>query len=220
MRICELGLLYLLFGLGCGVVAIVRPVTPSSRIADALLLVPLWPLYGPFMLNRAALQQHERWAPGEVTFLAALRKASGTPLASLLPDAQTARELARRLRVAEAKIVEIDDLLLRPEFDERMALQRHQELRDRGASECARSTAGIRIQNIRRLRALRDRFSRELDEVGELVAQLTTQAEVLRLAGGTSVETRTLVQELLSRVEGLDQMLDDGPVMPAGSLEA
>ena len=67
----------------------------------------------------------------------------------------------------------------------------------------------MRIQNVRRLRSLRDRFARELDEVGELITQLTTQAEVLRLAGGPDSEVRYVVRELLSRVEGLDQMIEE-----------
>ena len=67
------------------------------------------------------------------------------------------------------------------------------------------------MQNIRRLRAIRDRYARELDEVGELLAQLTTQVEVVRLAGSADASAADLVRELLARVEGLDEMLDDTP---------
>src|SRR5256885_471674 len=67
---------------------------------------------------------------------------------------------------------------------------------------------GVRVQNIRRLRLLRDRFVRELDEVRELLAQLTTQAEVVRLAGVADDSAASLVRELVYRVEGLDQVLD------------
>jgi hypothetical protein len=112
--------------------------------------------------------------------------------------------------VAADKVREIDGLLERPEFDEGRASARVLELEREGSSS-ALGTAKSRVQNIRRLRHLRDRFARELVDVEELLAQLTTQAEVVRLAGVPDSETRDLVQEILSRVEGLDSLLDDGP---------
>jgi hypothetical protein len=115
-------------------------------------------------------------------------------------------------------VAEIDQLLAQPVFAEDAVRRRLDARPARAASECAVATARMRLQNIHRLRALRHRFASELDEVGELLVQLTTQAEVLRLAGpapaGTTDEpgdVAELVRELVSRVEGLDQMLDDGP---------
>jgi len=215
MKLLDLGILYGLIGVGCAVVLLLRRNEIGGSWLDAALLAGFWPVYGPFLL--AKIQGTDEGPEGsEVAFLTALRRARGTPLAALLPDQQTVLALARRLRVAAGKVQEIDAILARPEFRERQALVRQRELRDRGASECALSTASIRIQNIRRLRALRDRFARELDEVEELLSQLRTQAEVVRLAGVPDDETRDLVQELVSRVEGLDRMLDDDPyVTPA-----
>jgi hypothetical protein len=166
-------------------------------------------------------------AAREVAFLSALRRARQTPLGAVLPDEATARALAQRLRVAAAKVAEIDGLLAQPVFDEEDVRRRLDDLTARAASDWAVSTARMRLQNIHRLRALRHRFAAELDEVGELLVQLTTQAEVLRLAGPATPGSRPggaidafgdasgdpaeLVRELVSRVEGLDQMLDDGP---------
>ena len=210
MRLLELGLLYGLIGAGCAVVLLLRRSEIGGSYTDAVLLAGFWPVYGPFLL--AKMQGTDEGPEGsEVAFLAALRHARTTPLAVLLPNQQTIRTLARRLRVAAAKVEEIDAILARPEFQEQSALSRQRELEARGASEYALSTASIRIQNIRRLRALRDRFARELDEVQELLSQLRTQVEVVRLAGVPDDETRDLVQELVSRVEGLDRMLDDDP---------
>lgn len=214
MKLLELGLLYGLIGVGCGLVLLLRRAEVGGSWTDAVLLTGFWPIYGPFLLAR--MQGTDEGPEGsEVAFLAALRRARGTPLAVLLPDQRNVTALARRLRVAAGKVQEIDAILARPEFQERSARQRQRELEARGASECALSTASIRIQNIRRLRALRDRFARELDEVEELLSQLRTQVEVVRLAGAADDETRDLVQELVSRVEGLDRMLDDDPsVLP------
>jgi hypothetical protein len=210
MRVIELSTLYALLGLGCAAVALWRPVDPARRWLDAALMLPFWPICAPLLLTRERGQKTAAHS-SEVTFLLALRRVSGTPLASLLPDEATARALGRRLRVAAAKLAEIEELLRRPEFDDGEAARRQQELTDQRASSSVLSAAGIRLQNIRRLKRLRDRFGRELLELEELLTQLTTQAEVVRLAGAADSETRDLVREILSRVEGLDAVLDDEP---------
>lgn len=240
MSLAPLAALYLAVGAGCVVAywaALGRVASSAGRgrmaVADAVLLGLLWPLYGPFLLMRsdddapvggAAARPEARPEAREVAFLSALRRARQTPLGAVLPDEATARALAQRLRVAAAKVAEIDGLLAQPVFDEDDVRRRLDDLTARAASEWAVATARMRLQNIHRLRALRHRFAAELDEVGELLVQLTTQAEVLRLAGpaapsasgpGGSIDASgdpaELVRELVSRVEGLDQMLDDGP---------
>jgi hypothetical protein len=226
MRLGELAVIYLVVGLGCAVAALVHRRAAAAaagsgdargsapgRVADALLLATLWPLYGPFLLLK--LQGRDHAGTGaDAAFVVALRRARGTPLGALLPDEGTVVALGQRLRVAADKIVEIDGLLRRPEFSEAATVARLEELKRRDATECALAAAGIRLQNIRRLRAMRDRFGRELDEVGELLEQLATQAELVRLAGAADASSAELVRELVSRVEGLDQMLDDDPHLP------
>lgn len=217
MRLVELGLLYGLIGLGCAVATFVRsPSDRPGRVTDAVLVAGLWPVYGPFLLLQGRVGFVPLPGDSEEAFLAALRRARGTPLSVLLPDETQARALAARLRVAAGKVTEIDALLRSPEFSEREALERQRELEGKGASECALSTSALRVQNIRRLKALRDRFARELDEVGELLIQLRTQADLVRIAGGPDPGSRDLVDEIISRVEGLDRMIDDGaPSCPA-----
>ena len=201
--------LYLLVGFLSAGLALARGWSTPGCASDAALLLAFWPLFGPFFLMRS---QRSEGLPSdkEAAFLAAVRRASGTPLGRLLPDGATAQALARRLRVAARKVSELEVLLARPDFSEETATQRLVELERSGASPTALSSAGMRLQNVRRLRALRDRFARELDEVGELIAQLTAQAEVLRLSRIDDPAAEELVTELLSRVEGLDQILDDG----------
>lgn len=244
MSLTPLAALYVAVGAGCVVAywaALGRAATSAATsmrrrmaVADAVLLGLLWPLYGPFLLMRGDEDAHAggpdalsdaRPEAREVAFLGALRRARQTPLGAVLPDEATARALAQRLRVAAAKVAEIDGLLAQPVFDEDDVRRRLDDLTARAASEWAVTTARMRLQNIHRLRALRHRFAAELDEVGELLVQLTTQAEVLRLAGpaapgpgggpegciDASGDPAELVRELVSRVEGLDQMLDDGP---------
>lgn len=212
MNVTSLAILYTVIGVGCVAARLAWRARPRGRVSDSALLLGLWPLYGPFLL--LSLQgDSAAGSDSEVSFLVALRKAGETPLGQVLPDQATARALAARLRVAAGKVDEIDALLTRPEFHEDDAIARRDALKARSASECAISTATMRVQNIRRLRALRDRFANELDEVGELLVQLTTQAEVVRLAGAPDDSVAELVRELVSRVEGLDEMLDDDPQM-------
>ncbi len=207
MTLPSLAMLYVVVGTGCAMARLAWRPHPRGRVADAVLLLALWQLYGPFLL----LRLQDGTSESEVAFLLALRRAGDTPLGGVLPDHATAKALAGRLRVAAGKVDEIDTILTRPEFCEDDAHKRLSALRARGASETAVSTASMRLQNIRRLRSLRNRFANELDEIGELLIQLSTQAEVVRLAGSPDESSAELVRELVSRVEGLDEMLDDDP---------
>ncbi len=205
MRLMELGFLYLLIGVGCGGALLVRS---RERLADAVLLFLLWPLYGPFILMRPDIGTS---SGSDSQFLDALHRADGTPLSALLPDETTARALAARLAAASRKVAEIDGLLRQPDFSEEAAQSRANELEKSGDTFAA-SMAGTRVQHIRRLRALRDRFARELLEVGELLAQLRVQAELVRLAGAPDSGSRDLITLLLARVEGLGSILDEEAV--------
>lgn len=207
MRLPELVMLYVLVGGGCAVALLAMRGRSGPAFLDAAMLVPLWPLYGPFLVaqgNVPGLSEADATASAEL--LRSLAKARGTPMAAFLPDESAGRALAQRIRSAGERIAEIDALLEQPEFSETEALARADEFRERDAAVA--DAALKRVHNIRRLRALRDRFSRELDQVSELLKQLRIQAEVVRLSGTSQDGVRELVQELLARVEGLDEVMD------------
>jgi hypothetical protein len=172
--------------------------------ADALLLLVLWPLYAPFVLM-APLEEGGR----EDALLRALRRVSGTPLARLLPDRAAVRALGQSVRAAARRLAEIEGLLARPEMQEETALAELRAAEDPPGSLETRTTLVVRLQNIRHLEMLRERFSRRLREVDALLDQLLTQVEVLRL-GGSDAPGETVVGELLARVEALGEMLEDG----------
>jgi hypothetical protein len=212
---------YAIIGCVAAILAFAYGSGKMGMVSDAILLLLLWPLYGPFFLLQS---QHGDAAPlaasaasaasdREAAFLLAIRRAAGTPLGTLLPDGRTARALARRLRVAGRKVHELDELLARPDFSEGETVARLSSLETNHASVAALSSVTMRLGNIRRLHSLRNRFARELDEVGELLAQLTAQAELLRIDQAQDPAGNQLVSELLSRVEGLDQILDDGGLL-------
>lgn len=78
----------------------------------------------------------------------------------------------------------------------------------RGATAAA-ATASMRVRTLGQLRTLRERYRSELEEVHELIAQLVTQAELVRLqpaAATLSGSSSELVRELVSRVEGLSEL--------------
>ncbi|MCB9785252.1 MAG: hypothetical protein H6744_01040 [Deltaproteobacteria bacterium] len=214
MRPLELAIIYLLVGLGCAVALASRAGALGPRAIDAGLALLLWPLIMPFALMRAREPAPDADVSAvESAFLDAVRRAAATPLGKLLPDAEVARALGVRLREAAARVADIDGLLAQPDFSLERAQRRRAELQ-RGGDRLALDAVEGRIQNLLRLSALRDRFARELDAVAELLAQLRTQAEVVRLSGGPDGDTRERVAELLARIEGLDAVLGDDPALP------
>lgn len=216
-HLTALGLLYLLVGLGCAAAALARR---RGSWVDAALLLLIWPLHGPFLLLASApeppLDAPRRSQPAtapteapDAGLLDALERAQGTPLAALLPDRATGRALAARLEQARQRVQEIDALLRQPAFSAQAAQARQRELEQAGDHRAAQVAQG-RAQHIARLQELRDRSQSELNEVGELIAQLRIQAEVVRLAGADE-DTRDLIGELMHRIEGLDAVLGPEP---------
>src|SRR5204863_8653331 len=110
-------------------------------VGDALLVALLWPLYAPLSPGRSpglhALHPHALHPRGETELLAALSRAKASPLASVLPDAESARVLGARLREAGARLADLDEVLARPDFDPATAERRASELAARGATAAA-----------------------------------------------------------------------------------
>jgi len=168
-------------------------------VGDAVLVALLWPLYAPLSLGRTPPER------GESELLAALSRAKASPLAGVLPDAESARVLGARLREAGGRLADLDEVLARPDFDPATAERRASELAARGATAAA-ATAQLRVKTLAQLRALRERYRSELDEVGELIAQLVAQAELVRLQPAIAQTSGELVRELVARVEGLGEL--------------
>ena len=199
MSLGVMGMAYLAIGAAIAIGAITagRRLTPG----DTAFLVTLWPLAAPLVLAG----QRSDDDPVTNELMKALARAQASPLAAVLPDTETARVLASRLREAEAHLADLDDVLARPDFDEASAEARVKDLAARGASGAA-ATAQLRVKTLGQLRALRVRFRSELDEVRELIAQLVTQAELVRLQPAIAQVSSELVRELVTRVEGLGDL--------------
>lgn len=189
MSLTALALAYL--GIGVGVMTVLAAARRATRAADVVLAALLWPLYGPLLIagRGAAADDAER------------------RLLAALPDRAAAGALAARLRDARARLGELDDLLARPDFDTTAAEHRAGELAATGATAAA-AAAQMRVRTLGRLYDLRARYRSELAEVGELVAQLAAQLELMRLDPGAATASSELVHELIARVEALGVVLE------------
>jgi transposase len=141
-----------------------------------------------------------------------------SPLAGVLPDVESARILGGRLREAGARLVDLDEVLARPDFDPATVSVRATELSARGATAAA-ATAQLRVRTLGQLHALRERYRSEIDEVGELIAQLVTQAELVRLQPAIAHASGELVRELVARVEGLGELFAYQAAIETGDAE-
>jgi hypothetical protein len=187
-------------GVGAVIALVLALVLRKQSAVDTLLVVGMWPLWAPLVIA----QRHTH-GDDERELLSAIARAQASPLAQVLPDAETARVLAARLREATERLAELDALLDRPDFDPVAVELRVKELAARGASAAA-ATAQLRVRTLGQLRNLRVRYRSELDEVHELIAQLVTQAELVRLQPSIAHSSGELVRELVSRVEGLGDL--------------
>ncbi len=213
MSLGMLGLGYVAIGLAIAVTALVLRRRISA--GDVVFLSLLWPMAAPLIFGG----HRDDADPRAAELIAALARAQASPLAAVLPDAETARVLASRLREAGTRLADLEQVLARPDFDERDAERRANELAARGATSAA-ATAQLRVRTLGQLRSLRVRYRGELDEVRELVAQLVAQAELVRLQPAIAHASGELVRELVTRVEGLDDLFAyqatlDGNIRPA-----
>lgn len=219
MRLPQLMIFYVIIGLGAGVaLAMWQRRQQETNLLDVLLLALCWPLFGPFVLMRAepshpnqdAADQDSAprsWASGSgEDALDALRRAGGAPLAALLPDMQTSKRLMTRMKMAHERAHEIERLLERDAYSERGARERQLELRQRGDEESAQMVEQ-RLQMIGRLKRMRADFTRELTQIEEIMTQLALQAEMVRLAGSVNDDTREMALELVTRLQGLEEVI-------------
>jgi len=211
-----LGLGYLAIGAALAIVA--AAARRVSSVGDAILLVGMWPLWAPLSFARPSPAGEAADDPRERELISALARAQDSPMAAVLPDEVNARVLAARLREAGVRLTELDAVLARPDFDPAAVERRAAELASRGAAAAA-ATAQLRVRTLGQLRALRERYRTELDEVHELIAQLVAQAELVRLQPAIAPASGELVRELVAQIESLDDLFAAHASIESGELE-
>jgi hypothetical protein len=136
-------------------VVIATPALARRRGLDALLLVGLWPVYGPFLLLGTGTDPRE------------------PALAVLLGDRTAATRLLARVRDAAARLGEMDQVLARP--DPHGVAARLRVLRERRGEDLAAVEALIE-QLVAHAEVAR--FTGE-DEAAELLSELLARVECL-----------------------------------------
>ncbi|WP_437685083.1 hypothetical protein [Sorangium sp. So ce176] len=219
MSLRDLSVLYLIAGLACAVAVYraARAVGGGERrraAFSAALCMPLWPIWAPVALT--ARRAEPGGTPGTSAAAArvqgALREGvsacAGTSFEALLSREAASRIEAEVARAA-ARHAELDALLRQSGFDEAAAAARVAEIERGGAgSGRALATAHLHLENIRRLRAMRDRDARALEELADLVQALRTQLVLARFAGSSVEGVGGIVSEVWARVEGLGAAID------------
>lgn len=216
MSLRDLAVLYLIAGLACAV-AVYRVSSEGRRRAalSAALCVPLWPIWAPVALTAGRGEGGGRvvGAAGEAAarVQGALREGvsacAGTSFEALLSRDAASRIEAEVARAA-ARHAELDALLRQSGFDEGAAAARVAEIERGGAGGRSLATAHLHLENIRRLRAMRDRDARALEELADLVQALRTQLVLARFAGSSVEGVGGIVSEVWARVEGLGAAID------------
>ncbi|XXT14928.1 hypothetical protein WME94_32240 [Sorangium sp. So ce429] len=220
MSLRDLAVLYLIAGLACAVAVYraARAVDGGARrraAFSAAICVPLWPLWAPVALTASASRVEPGGSPGTAAAAARVQGAlrdgvsacAGTSFEALLSREAASRIEAEVTRAA-ARHAELDALLRQSGFDEAAAAARVAEIERGGAPGRALATAHLHLENIRRLRAMRDRDARALEELADLVQALRTQLVLARFAGSSVEGVGGIVSEVWARVEGLGAAID------------
>jgi hypothetical protein len=215
MRLIDLAAVYLVVGLICAV-AVGRRSEGGVRRgpADIALALLVWPLFVPVVLGKPGLPRQDGAggpASGRILrerelLLAALEAVAAGTLGRLLPTRQQIERLVEHLVGLDAKVIELDEVLARDDFDAARAERALGAARQAGGSGL--ESARLVCESIRRLRALRDRAAAERDELLALCGRLRTQVTVLRFAGTAPEDVGELVGEILARVEGVGAALE------------
>ena len=234
MRLIDLGVVYLLVGVGCALTLYRRRAqgAGASSALDLALALWVWPLYVPVLLasERAGVRpvserhtatasqisrEHELLVGALETARAKVRSPS---LAALLPTSEHLRRLTDHLLRLDAKVRELDEVLASDEFDLHRAERRLRE--SERTTGHGREEAALAIESIRRLQSMRERACRERDELLGLCARLRMQVTVLRFADAEvtgrsdrapgdarEADIGELVSEILGRIEGVGAAL-------------
>jgi hypothetical protein len=213
MNTPELLIAYLAVGTAGAVFSLrAREVRTRAAYASAALMVPLWPLWAPFVFNA----EHEtgnasQGSLGTKRFEQALREAvrlaAGTPLESFF-----SRHVAARVEGAVSRAIEragaLAALAKREGADRESALRRVEELEARGAAPRVVATARLQLETAQRLATVVARDQQALTELAELLDALCMHLALARHAGSGTEGVDGLVTEVWARLEVLGTTLE------------
>lgn len=210
MRLVDLGVLYAGVGIACAVTLYRRAERTRGSLVNALIAVPLWPLWAPIAwtarpeVSRTSANASERVGRIRTELDEAVELVRGSPLERVL-GRESARAIVAEAERLSARNDELVELLSRDEFDVDAAARRIEALESARASPRVCSSARLRLENIRRLRRLAETEARALEELAALVTALRTELMVVKLSGSSAEGVDDIVRDLSAHIEGLRQ---------------
>jgi hypothetical protein len=213
MRLVDLAVLYGAAGIACAVALHLRGGDRGPLAAfSALTTVALWPLFAPI----AWTATREPPLPGGDSVVERIRTAlreaidsvRGTPFEQLLGrDAE--RTILDEAERVSARSRELGELLARDDFDLAIAQRRLEALEESEASPRLCASARLHVDNVRRLRSLREADVRALEELSALVVALRAELVVAKLSGSSVGAVDDIVGDLWAHIEGLRQASEE-----------
>jgi hypothetical protein len=225
MSLRDLLLLYSVIGVACAIAVVRRAEgTGMARAMSALLMVPLWPLWGPFALSTPSpARRRSRGASPDdsaardpATRIAraldeAVEAVAGTPMSEVFSKQVAARIAAEVARIA-VRMEELAELATRGGFDTAASAARVKDLESRGAPDRTVATARLQHESLSRLDKLRAADGLALEELADLLEVLRAQLLLARYAGSSAEGAGAIVSEVWARLEGLGAAFDVGEV--------
>jgi hypothetical protein len=214
MRLLDLGLIYAGVGVACAVTLYRRSERTRTSVLNALIAVPLWPIWGPIAWTArpepsyAGGKASERVERIRAALDEAVELVRGSPLERML-DRESARSIVSEAERLSARNDELVELLSRDEFDAEAAARRLEALEAARASPRVCSSARVHLENIRRLRRLAESEARALEELAGLVVALRTELMVVKLSGSSAEGVDDIVRDLSAHIEGLRQATEE-----------
>ena len=212
MKLIDLALLYSIAGAACAVALYRRsPDTGSRALLNALIALPLWPIWAPIAWTaRRSVAAYVEGAGDRAERIRmaldnAVESVRGTSLEKLL-SRDAAKIILQEVDRVSARNQELHDLLSREEFDMKAAEYRLETIERKGASARVLASARVHVENVRRLHGLAERDARGLDELAALVDALRTELMVVKLSGSSAEGVDGIVGDLWANIEGLRQV--------------
>jgi hypothetical protein len=222
MGVLETGIIYGLIGLAVATALVLRSAEAGApeRVALFALGTCFWPLYAPGLLGSAKSKEaghgpapdagalSERMQAAQAKLLEALGQLDGVAQA-VAPEVTRVRLVTGQVAAMEQRVREIDALLGTEEFDLGAAREALQRIAARGIPESdpRHQSIHVRVRNIERLQAIRDRTLEDLERIALKLEEMSSRLKLLRFAGRPDAEVVQLFKEVADSVEDVTEGL-------------
>jgi hypothetical protein len=221
MTFATTSVFYLTFGVGVAAALLLRrPERPAARpIFRSAAAILFWPLFIPLLLEQAGEQvrglESSRTAVCDSLARAisqveseldgALGSLDGWAEGVLVDERQRLEELRSAWRSQAERVRELDRFLAQP--DATAAANAPSPLAGLGASsnERRQKSEQARLENMRRLRVLRQRMLEDLLATLAWVRELSTMIHLAKFSGAPASRAEELVSQIAAAVEGLKE---------------